>query len=111
MTLSYKILVTGGAGYLGSILVPELLNAGNQVTVLDNFMYRQNSLAHVCAHPDFDVICGDVRDEKVLGPLAAKADILIPLAGRVGAPLCDQDPLAATSTNRPSPSGPRLCIE
>ena len=56
-----NILVTGGAGYLGSIMVPELLKAGHKVTVLDNFMYGQNSLAHVCHEPNFNVVRGDVR--------------------------------------------------
>jgi nucleoside-diphosphate-sugar epimerase len=95
-----SILVTGGAGYLGSILVPELLAAGHRVTVLDNFMYLQNSLAHLCAHPDFDVVNGDARSEEILKPLVAKADIAIPLAALVGAPLCKKDPIAATTTNR-----------
>ena len=95
-----NILVTGGAGYLGSILVPELLAAGYHVTVLDNFMYRPNSLAQVCAHPNFDVVNGDTRTEDTLKPLVAKAKIVIPLAALVGAPLCKRDPIGATTTNR-----------
>lgn len=94
-----KILVTGGAGYLGSILVPELLEAGHAVTVLDNFMYQQASLGHVCAHPKFDVVRGDVRLEKDLLPLLKKADVIIPLAAYVGAPLCSRDPVGASTTN------------
>jgi nucleoside-diphosphate-sugar epimerase len=95
-----SILVTGGAGYLGSILVPELLAAGHRVTVLDNFMYQQNSLAHVCANPSFDVINGDARSKGALEPLVAKADAVFPLAALVGAPLCNKDPIGATTTNR-----------
>ena len=95
----YKILVTGGAGYIGSILVPQLLARGHQVTVLDNFMYRQNSLAQVCADPNFQVVRGDVRLKETLAPLLAEAEVLIPLAALVGAPLCDRDPVAAQSTN------------
>jgi len=94
------ILVTGGAGYLGSIMVPELLGDGHSVTVLDNFLFRQNSLASVCAHPAFDVVNGDARDEAVLKPLAANADVVIPLAALVGAPLCKRDQTGAISTNR-----------
>ena len=100
MMTAQSILVTGGAGYIGSILVPELLAAGHRVTVLDNFMWRENSLGHVCANPNFDVVEGDVRSAATLKPLVAKADYVFPLAGLVGAPLCDKDPLAATSTNR-----------
>jgi nucleoside-diphosphate-sugar epimerase len=100
MANGISILVTGGAGYLGSILVPELLAAGHRVTVLDNFMYQQNSLAHLCVDPNFDVVNGDARREHTLRPLAAKADYVFPLAALVGAPLCDKDPMAATSTNR-----------
>lgn len=95
-----SILVTGGAGYLGSILVPALLEAGHRVTVLDNFMYRQNSLASVCAHPGFEVVNGDARSRNTLRPLLKGADIVIPLAALVGAPLCQRDPIAATTTNR-----------
>lgn len=94
-----KILVTGGAGYLGSVMVPELLAAGNSVTVLDNFLFRQNTLAQCCANPDFDVVRGDIRDEAVLRPLMAQADIVIPLAALVGAPMCKQDPVGARSIN------------
>jgi nucleoside-diphosphate-sugar epimerase len=95
-----NILVTGGAGYLGSIMIPALLDAGHRVTALDNFMFRQNSLSHLCADPNFDVVRGDARDEATLKPLLRDADAVIPLAALVGAPLCDADPLAATTTNR-----------
>lgn len=100
MANGHSILVTGGAGYLGSIIVPELLSAGHRVTVLDNFMYHQNSLAHVCANPNFDVVNGDARSEEFLKPLVAKADYVFPLAALVGAPLCKKDPIGATTTNR-----------
>ena len=56
-----KILVTGGAGYLGSTLVPDLLAAGHEVKVLDNFMFKQSSLNHVCYLPKFSVVKGDIR--------------------------------------------------
>lgn len=98
--MSYNILVTGGAGYIGSTLVPELLNAGHSVTVLDNFMYSQNTLAHVCHHPKFKVVRGDIRVANTLEPLLTNADIIIPLAALVGAPLCSRDPVGATTTNR-----------
>ena len=97
--MSYNILVTGGAGYLGSTMVPELLAKGHKVTVIDNFMYNQNSLAHVCHLPNFDVVRGDVRIENTMLPLIRKADIIIPLAAYVGAPLCARDPVGASSTN------------
>ncbi len=98
--MGQNILVTGGAGYLGSILVPALLEAEHSVTVIDNFMYGQNSLAHVCFHPYFKIVRGDVRSESTMKALLKKTDIVIPLAALVGAPLCDQDTLAATSINR-----------
>ena len=100
MAENLNILVTGGAGYLGSIMVPALLDAGHRVTVLDNFMFKQNPLAQVCAHPNFDVVRGDGRDEATLAPLIKTADLVIPLAALVGAPLCDIDKIAATTTNR-----------
>jgi nucleoside-diphosphate-sugar epimerase len=98
--MSYNILVTGGAGYLGSIMVPALLAEGHKVTVLDNFMFQQNSLAHVCAEPGFGIVRGDARDESVIRPLVAKVDVIIPLAALVGAPLCAADPIGATTTNK-----------
>ena len=93
------ILVTGGAGYLGSTMVPELLNAGYKVTVIDNFMFKQTSLNHVCHHPNFEVIKGDIRVESAMLPLMKKADVIIPLAALVGAPLCSKDPVGATTIN------------
>lgn len=98
--MNLRILVTGGAGYLGSTLVPALLEAGHAVTVLDNFLFRQASLNHVCHHPRFAVVRGDVRDERTVVPLLRAADAVIPLAALVGAPLCDRDPVGATTTNR-----------
>lgn len=97
--MAYNILVTGGAGYLGSTMVPALLEAGHQVTVLDNFMYGQSSLNHVCYHPNFNVVRGDIRLENIMLPLMKKADIIIPLAAYVGAPICSKDPVGATTVN------------
>lgn len=97
--MRYKILVTGGAGYLGSTMVPDLLAAGHKVTVLDNFLFKQTSLNHCCHNPDFDVVKGDIRVEATIVPLLRKADVVIPLAALVGAPLCSLDPVGATTTN------------
>ena len=98
--MAHRILVTGGAGYLGSMLAPELLSGGHQVTVVDSFMYGQNSLAHLCADQNFRVVRGDVRVESLMQPLIEQADIVIPLAAYVGAPLCARDPAGATAVNR-----------
>lgn len=100
MTTGASILVTGGAGYLGSILVPELLAAGHKVTVLDNFMYHQSSLFALSHLANFDVVNGDARQEDTLRPLIKKADYVFPLAALVGAPLCKKDPVGATTINR-----------
>lgn len=97
--MKYKVLVTGGAGYIGSILVPELLSAGHEVTVIDNFMYGQNSLAQLCSNPHFHVVNGDVRNKGLISELLKKADVIVPLAAYVGAPLCARDPIGATSIN------------
>lgn len=94
-----KILVTGGAGYIGSVLVPKLLTLGHSVTVLDNFMFKPTSLLDVCNNPNIDIIRGDVRDSSLLKELVPKHDVLIPLAALVGAPLCDRDPIAARAIN------------
>lgn len=100
-----KILVTGGAGYIGSTLVPRLLAQGHEVTVVDRFFFGDLSLAHVCHDPKFEVVRGDARDLALLKPLVAKADVVVPLAAVVGAPACDKDPLQATSTNRDAITG------
>jgi len=97
--MTHNILVTGGAGYLGSTLVPALLQAGHRVTVLDSFMFRQSSLNHVCHHPHFSVVKGDIRVESTIAPLLAKADVVIPLAALVGAPMCNADPVGAKTVN------------
>ena len=97
--MKYNILVTGGAGYLGSTMVPDLLNLGHKVTVLDNFMFKQASLNHVCNNPNFSIVKGDIRIEEVMKPLLKEADVVIPLAALVGAPLCNLDPVGATTIN------------
>ena len=94
-----RIVISGGAGYIGSVLVPALIEEHHQVTIIDNFMYGQSPLNALCSSAFFDVVNGDARDARLLKPLLAKADVFIPLAALVGAPLCDRDVLAATSTN------------
>lgn len=94
-----KVLVTGGAGYLGSTLCKVLLDKGYDVTVLDSFIYGQNSLMDCCAYDGFQVVRGDCRDENVLRPLVKDKDVVIPLAAIVGAPLCDRDVVAANTVN------------
>lgn len=98
--MSLNILVTGGAGYLGSVMVPELLKLGHKVTVLDTFMFGQNSLADVCYMDNFDVVRGDARDKKLIESLTKDKDVIIPLAALVGAPLCSRDMIGTISTNR-----------
>ena len=97
--MSFNILVTGGAGYLGSTMVPDLLAADHKVTVLDNFMFKQSSLNHCCYHPNFNVVKGDIRQKDTMSKLMKEADIIIPLAALVGAPLCNLDPIGATTIN------------
>ncbi len=94
-----NVLITGGAGYIGSILTPMLLNAGYDVTVLDNFYFGQVSLLDNCANPDFHIINGDCRDEETMKRALEGKDIVIPLAALVGFPLCDKDKIAAHTTN------------
>ena len=94
-----KILVTGGSGYIGSILVPELIKLNHEVTVLDNFMYKQSSLNHLCVFENFEIINGDIRDKNLIKSLLKTNDLIIPLAAIVGAPLCSKDPFSAQSIN------------
>jgi nucleoside-diphosphate-sugar epimerase len=95
-----NVLVTGGAGYIGSILTENLLELGFNVTVLDNFMYKQSSLNHLCHNPRFNVVNGDIRNLAHVQPLLKNADTIIPLAALVGAPLCNKDVVGADTTNK-----------
>ena len=95
-----KILVTGGAGYLGSVLVPKLLSQNYEVTVLDNFLFNQVTLTDSCKHDKFEIIRGDTRDTSLLKNIIKRFDVIIPLAALVGAPMCDLDKLGAESINR-----------
>lgn len=97
---SFSILITGGAGYLGSMLTPALLADGHQVTVVDSLLFNQVSLGTSCIHPNFQFVRGDCRDKALLSSLVKEADVVIPLAALVGAPMCDRDPLAATTVNQ-----------
>ena len=94
-----KILVTGGAGYIGSILVPMLLNEGHEVTVLDNFMYKQTPLLDYCYNKRLAIINADVRDKALMKKFLETPDAIFPLACLTGAPLCAKDPLGARSIN------------
>ena len=97
-----KILVTGGAGYIGSILTPCLLNKGYDVTVYDNFMYDELSLNSFYINKNLKVIKGDVRDYQQIKKELNKNDIIIPLAAIVGAPACKFDPIGSESINKES---------
>ena len=97
-----NILVTGGAGYVGSVLVPVLLQNGHKVTVIDNFLYKQPSLASVISNKNFSLVYGDVRDKELMSKHISGADIIIPLAAIVGAPACLKDPQMASSVNKDS---------
>jgi nucleoside-diphosphate-sugar epimerase len=99
--MAERILVTGGLGYLGSILCEHLLHAGYQVTALDNLMYGigHQGLFHICANPGFDFIKADVRDEDAMRSAVREADIIVHLAAIVGAGACERDPMLATSVN------------
>lgn len=97
--MTLHVLVTGAAGYLGSILCEHLLREGYHVTAVDNLMYGSSALFHLCANPNFDFVKGDARDEKLMINLVKKADVIIPLAAIVGASACARDPWSARSTN------------
>ena len=95
-----RVLVTGGAGYIGSLLVPAMLQRGWHVTVLDTFTAGDTYLAGACASPTFEPVRGDARDMRVVEPLVREADVVIPLAALVGAPLCSRDEIGAVTLNR-----------
>lgn len=95
-----KVLITGGAGYLGSVLSEQLLNNGYEVTCIDNLMHKQNSLLHLINRPGFDFVFGDVRDEEIIKGLLKTADAILPLAALVGDPICRTRQFDATTVNR-----------
>ena len=92
-----KVLITGGGGYLGSVLTEHLLKEGYEVTVIDNMMYSQLSLLHLFKYRKFKFILGDVRQG--LRPLVERHDIIIPLAAIVGNPACEANPELAIEVN------------
>ena len=94
-----NILITGGGGYIGSVLVPALIDKGHTVSVLDKFDTQTSSLSLSCSSKKLEIIKGDVRDEQLLKALLPKVDAVIPLAAMVGAPICKLDPINATSIN------------
>ena len=94
-----KVLITGGAGYLGSNLTRHLLEAGYSVTVLDNLMYDQVTLLHLFGNPKFQFELGDVRDKKLLQELVGLNDVIIPLAAIVGMPACKANPELTVAVN------------
>ena len=94
-----KILVTGGAGYLGSILVPALLSKGYEVTVLDALIYNQTPLLDCCSNPGFQFVKGDICNEALMRQLLAEVDIVMPLAAIVGAPACKANPTITRLVN------------
>jgi nucleoside-diphosphate-sugar epimerase len=94
-----KILITGGAGYLGSIIVGKLLNEGHSVIVLDKLLFNQTSLLHYTGRTEFKFVYGDVRNKKLLKKLCDVSDVIIPLAAIVGFPACDAEPQLANEIN------------
>lgn len=94
-----KILITGGAGYIGSVLSERLLDLGYEVSVLDNLMYNQVSILHLFKFEKFKFIFGDVRDERLLKNLIKTSDIIIPLAAIVGMPACEKNPKLCEEIN------------
>ena len=97
-----RVLITGGAGYIGSILTDKLLRSDYEVTVLDNFMYNQTSLNHLIGNKKLNVINADVRNFTIVKKYLSACDVIIPLAAIVGAPACKKDPAGSTSINKNS---------
>ena len=94
-----KILITGGAGYLGSVITGKMLVSGHQVTVLDKLIFNQVSLLSYTSNPNFRFVHGDVRNEVLLKRLCEDADVIIPLAAIVGFPACASEPELAREIN------------
>jgi len=97
-----KVLITGGAGYIGSVLTEHLLSKEYPVTCLDNLSFGHNSILHLVSNPNFNFIYGDVRNKRLLEEVIPKFDVIIPLSAIVGAPQCDSNPVDAKLINRDS---------
>ena len=95
-----KVLITGGAGYIGSVLIPKLLAKGYEVTCVDNLMYEPTSLMMASKNKKFNLIIGDARDKELMKPLIESSDVIIPLACLTGAPLCNKDKTSAKTINK-----------
>ena len=94
-----KILITGGAGYIGSMLSTDLINLGHKVTVIDLLKYDKGSLDHLYINKNFTFINGDARNKGIIKKYIKNHEYIIPLAGLVGAPLCEKNKKDAISTN------------
>src|SRR5213078_4124856 len=94
-----KVLITGGAGYIGSVLAEELLARGQRVHVVDSLLHGDHCLFHLCANPNFEFTRGDVRNRELVARAVKDADVIIALAALVGAPVCATDPQAARAIN------------
>src|SRR5256714_58299 len=94
-----KILITGGAGYIGSILTEQLLARGDKGHVVDSLIHGDHCLLHLCANPNFEFTKGDARDRELVARAVKDADVIIPMAALVGAPICAKDPYATKAIN------------
>ena len=106
-----NILITGGAGYIGSVLASKLVYLGHKVTIIDVLKFSSNSLNHLHSYKNFKLIVGDVRNKKLINSELKKNEYIIPLAALVGAPLCEKNKKEATSVNLNSIKMLMSCIK
>lgn len=94
-----SFLITGGAGYIGSMLTTKLISLGHTVYVLDKILFSKEPLFHLFSYPNFHFVHEDVRNKKVLKKLMNKVDYILPLAALVGAPICEKNKKTAVEVN------------